>query len=114
MNTFQTTVTTLVYTPNPKHKTPWQPGRKGSLCPKDITLKRAQEMLNESFSHKKQRYSVDSGRVFIGKQDNQGGWHGYPAGWVEVPESVRQHFENAGIVRKRDFSRNWRWQDDVL
>lgn len=25
-----------VYEPNPKHKHPWQPGAKGTLCPRDV------------------------------------------------------------------------------
>ena len=88
----------LTYTPNPKHKEPWQPGRKGSMCPKDITITRAKVMLSASFLHKQQRFAVDQGRVFIGKADNRGGWHGYPAGWREVPETVRQHFLKGGAV----------------
>jgi filamentous hemagglutinin len=107
------TTNALHYAPNPKHKEPWQPGRKGSLCPKDITLKRAKELLDASFLHKQQRYAVDSGRAFIGKPDNLGRWHGYPVGWVEVPESLRRKFEKAGLVRNRDFQRHWRRQNDV-
>jgi len=26
----------LNYVPNPKHKEPWQRGRRGSLCPREI------------------------------------------------------------------------------
>jgi len=78
-----------------------------------MTLKRAQELLNGSIPHKKQRYAVDNGRAFIGKQDNQDGWHGYPAGWVEVPESVRQQFLKDDVVKRHDLGRYWRRQNDA-
>ena len=112
MKSHPTTGSSLAYHPNPKHKEPWQPGRKGSLCPKDITLDRAAGMLSESFHHKQQRYAVDQGRVFIGKTDNRDGWHGYPAGWREVPETVRQHFLKSKAVQNRDLSRYWERSDE--
>ncbi len=107
-----TTGSLLTYHPNPKHKEPWQPGRKGSLCPKDVAIERAEGLLRESFLYKRQRFAVDRGRVFVGKADNCGGWHGYPAGWREMPETVRQHFLQSGAVQHRDLSRYWERSDD--
>lgn len=80
-----------VYESNPKHREPRQPGRKGALCPRDIGLARAQEMLDESVEEGRRRYAIDNGRPFCARQHDalRNRWHGYPISWSEVPGSVR-------------------------
>jgi len=98
-----------VYEGNPKHKTPWQPGRKGSLCPSDISLEAARRLLLSSVVEGKRRYAVDKGRAFCAQQHDaiRNPWHGYPVGWREVPAGVRQQFMVTGVVAARDMKRYW-------
>ncbi len=98
-----------VYEGSPKHKTPWHPGRKGSLCPSDVGMTRARELLQSSIVEGKKRYSVDQGRAFCAQQHDaaKNRWHGYPIGWRDVPASVRQQLLKSGAVRPRDMKRYW-------
>ena len=34
-------------------------------------------------------------------------WHGYPVGWVEVPESLRNKWRAEGRVQKKDIGEHW-------
>lgn len=97
----------LKYEPNPKHKEPWQPGRKGSLCPPDITPRRSKELLATSITDGNQRFAVDQGRAFAGRQHAPGRWHGYPVGWKEVPAKVVQQFLESELVTRQDVKRYW-------
>jgi hypothetical protein len=98
-----------VYEGNPKHKAPWQPGRKGSLCPSDISLEAARRLLVSSVVEGKRRYAVDKGRAFCAQQRDaaKNRWHGYPVGWREVPASVRQQCMQSGVAGTRDIKRHW-------
>ncbi|MEI6784580.1 MAG: hypothetical protein WCQ21_27115 [Verrucomicrobiota bacterium] len=98
-----------VYEGNPKHKTPWQPGRKGSLCPSNISLERARQLLLSSIIEGRKRYGADQGRAFCAQQHDatKDRWHGYPIGWSEVPAGVRQQLVKAAVVTTRDIKRFW-------
>ena len=89
-----------VYEGSQKHKAPWQPGRKGSLCPADISVDRARQLLQTSILDGKKRYAADKGRAFCARQHDaaKNRWHGYPVGWKEVPSAVRQQLMEAGAV----------------
>jgi len=102
------TTSGLRYQHNRKHKEPWQPGRRGSLCPPDIGLPQAQQLLKDSLSDGQHRYAVSNGRPFKGQDDGTGVWHGYPVGWVEVPESVRKSFRDSNLVKRHDIQRFWK------
>ena len=97
----------LVYVPNPKHREPWQRGRRGSLCPKEISPAQAQQLLDQSVPDGEKRYAVHEGRPYCGQSDGAGGWHGYPVGWKEVPSKLRTRWQNEQRVRKRDIDRYW-------
>ncbi|MEO5333060.1 MAG: hypothetical protein H7839_13655 [Magnetococcus sp. YQC-5] len=66
----------LQYRSNPKHKEPWQPGRKGALCPA-WSHSLADELLQNSEPHpnfdKKARYATSNGMAFEAYPDLQGG-----------------------------------------
>ena len=98
-----------VYEGNPKHKAPWQPGRKGSLCPPDVSVERVQELLQSSVMGGKRRYATDKGRAFCAQQHDatKNRWHGYPTGWKEVPAIVRQQLMQDGVVTAREIKRYW-------
>ncbi len=97
------------YRGSPKHKEPWQPGRRGSLCPAEIGAEQARRLLGNSILYKKKRYGVWEGRGYcaqstLGQLDE---WHGYPVGWSEVDPAVRKQFINEGRLTKRDVKRYW-------
>ncbi|MBF0213982.1 MAG: hypothetical protein HQM00_10545 [Magnetococcales bacterium] len=94
-----------IYVPNRKHKEPWQPGRKGALCPA-WSHRLAQKLLEDSEPHpqsgKKARYATRDGLAFEAYPDNQGGWHGYPIGWNEVPEKIRNKWLKEKVIKRID------------
>lgn len=102
----------MKYEGNDKHKKPWQRGRKGSLCPKDIELDDAETMLEQSVLEGEKRYATREGKAFCAqsRQDPAGDgeiWHGYPVGWKEVPEKLRQTWKSDGLVRRRQIKKFW-------
>ena len=106
----------LSYNSNPKHREPWQPGRKGALCPK-WTWPLADEILQSSEpsqTGKKCRYATYDGWAFEAQPDNLGGWHGYPVPWVEVEEPIRRRWIDEGKVRKRLVNRRMTFDDVTL
>src|SRR2546423_14640983 len=101
----------LVYEGNPKHKEPWQSGRKGSLCPKEIRIEQAQILLNKSILQGKKRYGVDGqGRAYCAQAHDEAHsrWHGYPVGWREGPVEAQKQFMNIGIVSNHTLNRTWK------
>ena len=98
----------LVYEKNDKHKLPWQPGRRGSLCPKNLPLGFAQKLLGEeSVLYNGSRWAVSSGRAFKAQPHLNGKWHGWPVGWMEVPQSLRERWRKEKKLRNRDERRYW-------
>jgi len=102
----------MVYESNPKHRDPWQPGRKGSLCPVSITTANAQALLEGSELDGKIRYATWEGRVFEAQEHQPGRWHGYPVGWVEVPEKLRRKWQTDGLVSRRQIDEYWLTSED--
>ena len=95
------------YEPNPKHKEPWQPGRKGSLCPSDLDETGRDQLLADSVRHGDKRFATDGERAFEAQEHTAGTWHGYPVGWKEVPENLRRVWVTEGRVKKRSIRRFW-------
>ncbi len=98
-----------VYEGNPKHKAPWQPGRKGSLRPTDVSVERARELLLSSIGEEKMRFAADKGRAFCARLHDpaKNRWHGYPVAWKDVPASVRTQLLASGAVTTREIKRFW-------
>ncbi len=95
-----------VYEPNEKHKLPWARGARGSLCPQVD----AQALLNTSettVQAPSKRFATDGCRAFCGQEHAPARWHGYPVGWKEVPEPLRQKWLNEGRVRRSDVRKFW-------
>ena len=101
-------VSGLLYEGNPKHRDPWQSGRRGTLCPRGISVEQAQELLLDSIVHGGQRYAIKDGQLFAAKQHATGLWHAHPVGWSEAPQNVYAHFKNSELVSKRDLRRLWK------
>ena len=95
------------YEGNPKHKQPWQRGRRGSLCPGSIDREKAQELLSTGGPGGGKLYAVHEGRAYCAQRHGDDSWHGYPVGWVEVPASLRRAWIKAGRLQRRDVKRRW-------
>jgi hypothetical protein len=90
----------MEYEPNPKHKEPWQPGRRGSLCPK-MPRGLPGRLLAESQVHGRKRYACHEHKAYCAQEHAPGRWHGYPVSWREVPPPVRRQWLQEGRVTKR-------------
>lgn len=107
----------LVYEPNPKHKEPWQRGRKGTLCP-HTTLLNPSAMLKKSILAHKKRYAIFEGTAFAAqchKVDQATAteyWHGYPEAWMNIPPFLIKQWIEEGRLTKKDIRRAWS-QDDL-
>lgn len=89
------------YIGNPKHSDPWQPGKRGSLCPKEVKP-HAQELLDGSIPYGNQRYAIFNGVPYEGQSDNSGeDWHGYPVGIAKVPEDVLKTWLESGSITNK-------------
>ena len=95
------------YESNCKHKEPWQRGRRGTLCPRDVDRTIAEQLLADSELEGGKRYAAHDGRAYCAQQHLPDLWHGYPVGWREVPEKFRRKWLKEGRVRKRDINRHW-------
>lgn len=96
----------MVYEGNPKHKEPWQRGRRGSLCPPEVK-ELARSLLEWSELVGEKRYATYDGRAFCASEHQPGHWHGWLVGWVEVPEKLRRQWVEAGKVKRREILRYW-------
>jgi hypothetical protein len=96
------------YEGNPKHTDPMQPGRRGTLCPPEIDHKIAGKLLKNSTLDGEQRYAVHEGRAYCASQHEAGKWHGWPVGWVEVPEPIRNAWKKARRVKRSEIKKFWR------
>ena len=92
-----------------KHRDPWQPGRRGTLCPKGVDQRTAQRLLDDSVPvGDARRYAVHESRAYRAqRQHDSDVWHGYPVGWVEVPPSLRNRWIKEGRLRRSDVRKHW-------
>jgi len=98
------------YEPNPKHREPWQRGRRGTLCPNlDEAVRR--ELLEHSDPDgdgpEAKRYAVHEGKAYCAKPHAEGKYHGWPVKWREVPESIWRPWLKSRKVTNRDLKANW-------
>jgi hypothetical protein len=96
----------LEYEPNPKHKAPWQAGRKGALCP-SWSHEAARDLLRSSVLSKTKRFSTRNGHAFAAQQHRPGFWHGYPIPWSEVPQNILRQWLNEDLVKKKQVKESW-------
>ena len=94
------------YESNSKHSEPWQRGRRGSLCPREVRGI-AQALLADSEPVEARRYAVHDGKAYCAQEDRPGVWHGYPIGWKEVPPKLRIRWRKQRRVSRRDINRHW-------
>lgn len=98
------------YEPNEKHKRPWQPGRKGSLCPSDLTVEQRDKLLADSAGDPhgtEKRFATDGRLAFCAQPHGPGRYHGYPVGWKEVPEQLRRQWIKDGKTTRKAIYARW-------
>jgi len=95
------------YESSPKHKEPWQRGRRGVLCPREFDAEHARQLLADSEPDGDVRYAVHEGRAYCARRHGPDDWHGYPIGWIRVPERLRRRWMDEGRVRRRDIRAHW-------
>jgi hypothetical protein len=89
----------LRYVPSSKHKSVPTQGVKGTICPEDVDLGRAQELLEASVPDTgRKRWATDGDRFFAAHPDGAGGWHGWPEPVERVPVEILRAWRAAGKV----------------
>ena len=96
----------MEYESNPKHSDPWQRGRRGSLCPKEVRPI-AEKLLEGSELVEEKRFAVHEGKAYCAQEHRPGVWHGYPIGWKEVPPALRVRWRRQQRVKNREIRQNW-------
>lgn len=81
------------YIPSPKHLR----GGWGTLM--DLDDQVAQGVLDQGIVSGKQIYGYHDGKYYEFKNDNAGGFHGYPIGEAKLPVSVKKELYDRGIIR---------------
>ncbi len=94
----------MEYESNPKHSEPWQPGKRGTLCPEDVRSL-AQDLLEQSELVGKKQYAVHERKVYCAQNTRDDIWHGYPVGWQEVPYKLRKKWLTEGRIKRSDLKR---------
>lgn len=96
----------LVYESNPKHRDPWQAGKRGSICEPEVRPI-AVELLRHSILWEGQRYAIHEGKAYCAQEHAPNKWHGYPVGWQEVPPKLCRRLIEEGRLTKRDKKKFW-------
>jgi len=65
------------------------------------------DLLQASVLSGKKRYATDGERAFAGEEHATGVWHGWPVGWMEVDEKVRNTWVDEGRVKRSSVQRHW-------
>ncbi len=94
-----------VYRPSPRHKQPWQPGARGTLCPPEVDgpVLFATSVADPARPGK--RYNTDGVHAYCAhpstKQTAAGDtveWHGFPVEWRTVPIAIQRTWVSAGLI----------------
>lgn len=95
------------YVSNPRHKQPWQPGARGTLCPSDVDGAKLFQSATADPKNPCKRYNTDGENAYCAHPDRKDlladvSWHGFPVNWREVPTSVqRQWIADGRLTRLR-------------
>ena len=99
----------MEYQGNPKHKEPWQRGRRGSLCPPEVTGEVAKALLEKSVEVGRARFAAHEGRAYKAfRNPETDSWHGFPVAWQEVPDSIWRAWIHEGRIQRSDLRRYWK------
>ncbi len=90
------------YVPSDKHKHPWQRGRKGSLCPRDLEVDPQVLLDGSAWSPREpnKRWATDGTRAFCAMRTIDDEWHGFPVRFSEVPADICRRWEAEGVASR--------------
>lgn len=95
------------YTPNPRHKQPWQPGARGTLCPPGVDGVALFRTATVDPERPGKRYNTDGERAYCAHPDVKNPtegqevvWHGFPVPWTTVPPTVQRQWVAEGRIAR--------------
>lgn len=96
------TASVVKYVPSDKHKHPWQRGRKGSLCPRDLEVDPQVLLDGSAWSPREpnKRWATDGTRAFCAMRTSDDEWHGFPVRFFEVPADICRRWEAEGLASR--------------
>lgn len=104
----------VTYRAKEKHKEPWQPGRKGTLCTLGLDpdahaelLRFAAQLVADGAECGPVRYNHFRGRAYAARRRTDGSWYGYPVGFREVPQPIWRRWVAEGALRRAEVQRWW-------
>jgi len=105
----------MIYEGSPKHKEPWQRGRRGTLCP-PWSQCLAQQILDTSIPSQdgRLRFGVYNGWAFVAREHRSGRWHGYPVAGNEVDAVVVNQWIRQNAVGRSEVRRRWEFDTATL
>lgn len=97
----------MEYEPNPKHKEPWQHGKRGSLCPTGVDSQALLDASVADTSKPGKRYATDGCRAYCAQAHRTDTWHGYPEQWRQVPERIWRGWLRDEVITKKCLKEYW-------
>lgn len=96
-----------MYVSNPRHKNPWQPGERGTLCPRGVDGRTLFENATPDPGNPSKRYNTDGTNAYCAHPDKKHfdegetvTWHGFPVEWRQVPCAVQRDWIKEGRIKK--------------
>lgn len=95
-----------VYQGIPKHKHPWEQGRRGTLCPPDAD---GPALFSDSIpdpDNARRVYATDGHCAYcampsnVVTDDGHDVWHGFPVTWQRVPWKVQRAWVSQGLIAR--------------
>lgn len=94
------------YEPNPKHKHSPTPGRRGTLCPREVDGAALFATAVPDPRNAGQRFNILNGEAYRALPTNAVNgagddlWHGHPFPLDKVPAAVQKQWVAAGLLRR--------------
>lgn len=100
-----------VYEPNPKHKHSPTPGRRGTLCPRDVDGPTLFATALADPRNARQRFNIRNGEAYRALPTNAVNgvgddlWHGHPFALEDVPAAVQKQWVANGLLPRLKLGR---------
>ena len=94
------------YVSNPRHKAPWQPGARGTQCPRDVDGEKLFGTATADPKNPRKKYNTDGTHAYCAHSNNvedKAGnalWHGFPVNWRDVPGPVQRIWLSEGRITR--------------
>jgi hypothetical protein len=96
------------YVASPRHKQPWQPGARGTLCPAGVDGVELFRTATANPNNPRKRYNTDGEQAYcahpsvknLDDDEQDVMWHGFPIEWRAVPPAVQRIWIEEGRITK--------------